>query len=342
MSKTTTQSQTEIGFSDMLSGFLTKKPDNITESSAETYKYGIKKFKEWMDSEGLTLQQLNKVVVDGFGDWLEDQNYTDSTLESYSKATRKFLDYCEGKDAVAVGVSDEIKQFTADEDARQWDQDIDRERIDETVELLEDAYYPRRNVLIWRLLAATGLRRSGLRALDVEDVYFHKGRPVLDVQNRENTGLKGGDKHERFVYISMDLFEDLKAYVGGGGEHSRIDVEDEYGRKPLFTTEHGRASVGLIVDTVHYFSSPHITGVDECDCEVGPNPNKHETKKCDKSFSPHALRAYHVTKLRNSDVRMDKIGKRVACGVDTLESHYVRSTKEEEAERRREALEDFL
>lgn len=340
MSKAKSTTTAEIGFEQVLERFMSERPGDLAQSSVETYRYGINSFKTWMDGEGYTLQDLDAWTVGEYWTWLRDENdYSESTLESYTKATRAFLKFGGEKNVVQEGLHEHVENYHASKEGRQWDQEVDVERIDEIVEFLERAYPTERNPLIFRLLAKTGLRRSGLRALDVKDVKY-EGGPRLYVRSRENTKLKGRKNHNRIINISQDLYNDLQAYV----EDRRIDVVDEYGRNPLFTTKNGRVSIGLIVDTVHYYSSPHISGAGECqpECEVGPNPNKHETKKCNKSFSPHTLKKYHVTKLRNRGIGFESIGERVATNPDTLRVHYDESKQKQQADRRKETLADVL
>lgn len=82
------------------------------------------------------------------------------------------------------------------------------------------------------------MRRSSLRALNVEDWYPDSG--TLTVNNREGTPLKLGDSGERHINI---VDEGLSGALDDNLETNRSEVKDEKGRNPLVTTKFGRPHI---------------------------------------------------------------------------------------------------
>jgi site-specific recombinase XerD len=98
--------------------------------------------------------------------------------------------------------------------------------------------YASRDHALFALLWNTGLRTGATRPLDLEDCHCAEQYVELAHRPETNTPLKNGEDSEREVNLSSSVGEVLAGHV----EHQRIDTEDEYGRSPLFTTQHGRIS----------------------------------------------------------------------------------------------------
>lgn len=85
--------------------------------------------------------------------------------------------------------------------------------------------------LPWR----TGMCRSALRALDVDDLKPDQN--AVGIHHRPDTGtpLKNGTSGERSVSLGPRWYQVVADYVDG----PRIAETDEHGRRPLVTSVHG-------------------------------------------------------------------------------------------------------
>jgi site-specific recombinase XerD len=310
-------------------------PD-YSDGTVRTYRSGVDKFVAWMEEENHKLGGLDAWDVGDFTTWMED-NYDlqANTVASYTKGVQQLLKYCAEKELIKEKVADGHETRTASKEEKQWDKEIDVQRAEDIASYLQEHYPGRRDTVIFTVLLRTGMRMSGLRAIDLGDIYENGGGGwVINLRDREDTSLKDSDEHERVVNIRQDTWELIKDYVN----NHRKDVTVN-GRKPLITTRHGRASPSTVRTAVYKATCPNRTGVGECDCE--PPVSKAKARKCDESHSPHALRAAHVTHARDRDVSWEDVSGRVACQPDTLRLHYDRAGKEQEAERRRSLLDEL-
>lgn len=160
-------------------------------------------------------------------------------------------------------------------------------------------------LIFWK----TGMRMSGLRALDVKD--FDETRGVLEVRNRPETGTphKNKEKGERDVNITEATAEVLRDYI----ENNRHDVTDEYGRKSLITTMYGRATRSTIQRMVYTATRPCYYDGGECPFDRNPEECEaayaHDAVKCPGSVSPDAIRRGYVTAARNAGQPKDVTGE---------------------------------
>lgn len=308
-------------------------PD-FSDGTVDTYSYGIDKFTTWLEEENLQLDDLSGWDVGNFTPWLEENfNLEPTTVASYTKAVKQLLEYCQQCGLIDESVVNGHDVRTATKQERQWDKEIDTDRAKEIAAYLQEHYPAHRDTVIFTVLLRTGMRTCGLLAIDLGDVYENGGDGwVIDLRDRENTPLKRGAEHERIVNIRQETWQIIQEYA----TNHRVDTTDDNGRKPLITTRHGRACPTTVSTAVYKATCPQHTGIGECDCD--PPVTRKEARGCDKSHSPHALRAAHVTHLRDKGVTWEDIGGRVACQPDTLRLHYDRANKQQEAERRESLL----
>lgn len=324
-----------------------KSDGSKSDGSIATYGYGMEHFREWMGVNGYELADLDGWTVGEFSPWLSENNdFTQSTLESYTSGVGQFLKFCEENALVADGTADGHETFRATGEERQWDQEISVDRAEKIVDWMKEHFPSHRDTVVLTVLLRTGMRKSGLRSIDLSDLQVRAdGGPVIDLQEREGTTLKGRDgKHERLINIKQETYELVQRYV----KHQRETVCDKCdggdiancdGRHPLITTRFGRMSKSVITDTSYKWTCPQHTSVGDCSCNGKPNVK--QASKCEMSRSPHALRAAHVTYLRDEGWPFEEIGGRVGAEPDTLKSHYDRADKEQESKRRRSLLDDL-
>lgn len=328
----TKQAQREITVEEAQDRFQREKKGQLRQTSLDTYRYGVRKFKEWMALEGLTLAELDSWNVGEFAIWLRDeQSYAPGTVESYTKAGRVFLNFLEEKGVVPKDTAEALPILTASKKDRRTDVEISPDRVRDILSIRRREYPSHRDTIILEL-EFQGLRVGEIHGLDCDDIQYWDDydMAVIVLQNRKSTPLKGGEGHERVVRIPDNLYERLKRYK----EYHRHDVlEDNKGREPLITTRCGRMARSSIKQTTYKLTCPKTTGVGECSC-VKP-PNVDTASKCEKSVSPHPVRAAHITDLKNEGWDGDDIKERCACNPDVQDTHYDRADKWGKAARRR-------
>lgn len=348
-----------------------KSDDDLANSSVGTYRHPFNLFREWMaldhcveyyDDDDLAcdgdcvdcqdrpydLSDVGPTRIADFSPWVAETNdFTQSTLESYSTGLQTFLQYCEDTNRLPDGTVDGHITYSATDRERQWDEEIDYERAERIVSWMQDHFPHHRDTVILTILLRTGMRKSGLRGIDLEDIQVRADRgPVIRLKERDGTPLKGKrGKHERVVNIKQSVYDRILEYVDNHRHDVTDSCDDDCGecdtcqRRPLITTRFGRASNSTIRDAVYKWTCPQHTGVGDCSCESKPNTS--EASKCDESISPHGFRAAHVTYLKDEGVPYDHIGGRVGCEPDTLKAHYDNADKEQESQRRHSLLDDL-
>jgi site-specific recombinase XerD len=313
-----------------------------SNGSIEAYRYGVRKFLSWSDEHNHTPESLDEWDVGKFTTWLtKTHDLEPTTIASYTKAVKQLLKYCNTMGLIEESVVEGHSVRTASKSERQWDKEIDRDRAEKIMEYLQREYSGRRNTVIFTILLRTGMRLSGLRAIDIEDIEYSEDTGArIHLQERgegtsgANTTLKGGRSHERFINIKQETFEEIQHYVS---EH-RKDVDDD-GRKPLLTTRFGRIGPSAIQENIYKVTCPNHTGIGDCSC-TGITTTKNASD-CEMSVSPHTLRGCHVTNLLDNGWTFEQISGRVGAKAETLRAHYDKSTKAEEANRRKSLVDDL-
>jgi len=164
---------------------------------------------------------------------------------------------------------------------------------------------------------------------------------MLTFRNRRRSGtpLKNGNKSERNVSISEDLWTTLQNYIEGP---NRSEITDEYDREPLFTTPTNRVRrqnayqdyTALSRPCVLNNSCPHDRLIDDCEAAQ----KKVQAPSCPSSLSLHPIRRGSITYQINQGYPKEKLSERVDVSVEVLDKHYDARTEEEQRKGRREFL----
>jgi integrase len=185
---------------------------------------------------------------------------------------------------------------------------------------------------ILELIAHTGVRRSGVRAVDVSD-WNHSDR-IVELRNRPENGtrLKEGAKHNRKVVLSQKPAEVIQAYV----QENRFDKHDEVGRQPLFTSREGRPNVSTVTNWIYQSTipcrrkeCPHNKEKGSCDWTV-----QSESCKCPSSSSPHPARRGSITWQLNIGRSIQNVAARAGTTPDVIRRYYDKPSLDAELRRR--------
>ncbi|WP_134670469.1 tyrosine-type recombinase/integrase [Halorussus marinus] len=187
----------------------------------------------------------------------------------------------------------------------------------------------------------TGRRVQALSGLDLSDYTREPDAddpadgPFLDFKHRadEGTRLKNKLDSEDPVEISEDVADVLDHYIA----RDRNEKRDENGRKPLFTTRQGRASIAKIRGAIYIATQPCI----RIACPHGENAEKckyrkrDHASKCPSSRSPHRIRTGSIQWQLDQGISPDDVSDRVDASVETIRRHYDVPDDREKMENRR-------
>ncbi|ESP87734.1 site-specific recombinase XerD [Candidatus Halobonum tyrrellensis G22] len=252
---------------------------------------------------------------------------------------RIFLKFCERIGGVPEGVAASLSVPTANKSERSRSESLSEERADRILDYLETYEYASFRHVLFHLIWNLGCRTGGVRALDLGD--FHetsRDGPFIEFVHRpeEGTPLKNKWKSERKPPIRDSLRDVIADYI----DTHRHDVTDEYGRKPLLTTEQGRPHKTTVQRTVYavtrpcYYTNecPHDREINECEA-VG---DYNTASKCPSSRSPHTLRRGAATRNLNDGMPEEMASDRMDMTPDVLREHYNVQTEDDKRRLQRE------
>lgn len=315
--------------------YLESRSGELAERSLELYAGHIDDFVDWLgagDMRAVTARTLHEYRVDAAGGMAR------SSLSIALSTVRRFVAYCESAGGVAPGTAEKFELPDRDRSARS--EMLDADDAEEVLAYLRRYRYASREHALLLLLWHAGLRTGTAHALDAGDLEEERDR--LRVRHRPGTGtpLKNGEDAERFVALSAGASEVLADYAA---EH-RHDVTDGDGRRPLFTTRHGRPAKNTLRRVVYAATRPCEAGRgcphgrDPGECEAAQRSN--DACKCPSSVSGHPVRRGAITHFLRSDVPEDAVSDRMDVSRDVLDAHYDRRSEGEKAEQRRGFLEN--
>ncbi|WP_455429316.1 tyrosine-type recombinase/integrase [Haloarcula sediminis] len=306
---------------------------------------------EWADAT----MQLQRFHVDEFTEWLAEREIDDmrdvsgrtvhrfrldikeglaqSTLSQRISTVQRFLSFCASIDAIDPSVPERIEQPSRGRDVR--DEKLGDDQAEAALSYLQKYAYASREHALLALTWHTGLRSGTLVALDVADVEASQNRLRVRHRPDDGTPLKNGTRAERYVAISSEITEILQDYI----DTQRVDVRDGADRRPLFTTEHGRAPVKTLRRWFQSATRPCLWG--ECphgrakaDCDAAQTAS--DASDCPSSVSGHPVRRGAITRFLKDDVPHRAVSDRCNVTQDVLDKHYDARTEGEKTEQRRE------
>jgi site-specific recombinase XerD len=317
--------------------FLEDKRNRLVYSSFRVYKAPTRHFVQYCENHGIhTMGAVTRGVVNDWKRNRETDEIAPATFKSNVKHVKTFLTWCYRNEVLADPISEMVENPTVNgEDvSKDW---YTRDRAEIILDYLDTYEYASRNHTHFALLWSIGSRVSGSLALDLGDIEWNPADPnvpdgyaILKIRHRPETGtrLKNKEDSERNVTISAEMADLLRDYIDG----RRIDVTDENGREPLFTTEHGRLQrqrayknfTGLSRPCVYDNQCPHDRDIDECEAAL-----KRYASKCPSSKALHAIRHGSVTNHLNDGWDMETLSVRVDMSIEVMKKHYDKRTLED-------------
>jgi len=314
--------------------YIRRNRPNWKGATERTYRRNLDDFVEYaQEAEIETVADLSRWEIGGFTDYLLDQDYARVTVAGRQKTARTWLKYLESQGVLDLGLHLAIDTISTSDEEETSDQQLEPENARRLLEFYRGSSQwrgTRRHAaleVIWHV----GCRSSGLRSLDLDD--YEAG--VLKFRNREKTGtrLKKGNKHERNAVLSEEPRKVLELYLA----RERLDKRDDHGRRPLFTTTHGRPSRSAVRQWMYQATQPCMAV--ECphsrrrpNCEY---VERDHASKCPSSRPPHAIRRGSITWQRNLGFDAQTVADRAAATPNVIRRYYDDPDFDDELERRR-------
>lgn len=317
--------------------YLAEREDDLAAKTRRSHRYAIDRFIEWCEENNIsTVADIDGRDLHEFRmDRREDVN--GNTLRSQLGVFRQYIRFAESIEAAPVGLAERIRMPQVERKAR--DGRLESEMADIVLEHLRKFQYASRDHALIRLLWVTAIRVGTAQSFDLDD--FNRDERTLAVRHRPESGtpLKNGERAERLLALDEQTAEALADYV----DHTRPQITDEYGRKPLFTTSQGRAVVSTIRRAVYRWTRPCQRG-DSCphdrdieDCTARQRVSM--ASQCPSTRSPHQVRRGAISFLLTEETPVRAISDRADVSEDILSKHYDARSEQERVEARRRFFE---
>jgi site-specific recombinase XerD len=328
----------DLTIAEAIELYIRRNRPNWNGETERTYRRNLADFEEYAATNDVeTTDDLSRWVVGRFTDYLLDQDYAHVTVAGRQKTARTWLKYLESQGIVDFGLHAAIDTISTTDDDETADQQLQPENARQLLSFYRSstAWRGTRRHAALEVLWHIGCRTSGIRALDLDD--YEDG--VLKFRNRpeSDTRLKSGNKHERNVALSDIPREILEFYLN----RERINKRDEYGRKPLFTSNRGRPVKGTFRNWMYLATQPCMAV--ECpherrrpNCDFVP---RDRASRCWSTRSPHAIRRGSVTWQLNLGFNVETVADRVGATPNTIRRYYDKPDYDDELARRREETE---
>lgn len=323
--------------------YLQQRKQEVSASTIQAHHYRLKHFVRWCeDVENLeNLNTLSGRDLQRFKMWRRDDGGLNNvTMVTQLSTLRVFIKWCENIDAVASGTHDKILMPSLAKNEDRRTAILPEDAANKLIEYLRRLEFATRTHALVELLWHSGMRIGAAHSIDLED--YDQEEQYIEVRHRPETEtrLKNKVDGERFVSLNPAVCDALDAYI----KYNRIEEEDNYGRKPLFTSRCGRAAKTSLRDSLYRISRPcqytgecpHDREIDSCEAM-----ERNKASKCPSSVSPHAIRRGSITRHLSQDVPEKVVSDRMNVGLDVLEKHYDRRTESEKAEQRRDYLDEL-
>lgn len=306
--------------------------EDLAASTVDRYQRELKHFLRFCEEMGIdNMNDLNRGDLHDYKRWLHQQNdYEKVTIKNYLNNFRAMLRHTESYGGVRKDLHEAVKIPRMKGTPNRKDEVIKPDRAERVLAWLTRYRYASRKHVVFALIWDAGLREGAVRALDLGDFEWDEdGRPYLNLVHRPETDtpLKNGEKSEGEAFLKEETGVALEAWIAD----RRPDTVDEYGREPLISTTHGRASHSTIQEDVYEVTAPCFIREECPDC-TGSN-----RAKCPEALSPHPIRRGAITRDLNLGLLKEHVSERYDVSVKVLEENYDARTPTEKRKLRQEA-----
>lgn len=330
-------SQRDLSPEEAAARWLARQRVDKSDQTVASYRYRLDRFLEWCDEAGVdSMRELDGWLLDEFEAHRRGRGVAPITLQNELSTFRLLVEYCEDLGVIEEGLHEKIKPPSIDANEERSDKRLSIDRASRLISAFrtgdQPGSYGRPHAFL-ELAWFTAARIGGIRSLDVDDLDLDAGIISFNHRPDQGTPLKKGVDGERKVLLpDAKTATVLRRYL-----RDRIDVIDQYGRRPLFSTSQGRASMTTIRKACYYGTlwcrvrdCPH--GERQPECEFW---SKHSASGCPSAVNPHAIRSGSITWHRNEGWAADELADRVNATTQTIERYYDLAADDERIDERR-------
>lgn len=350
MSTQTDDELERIGAEQALNLYLEdKKRDGAASSTVRSHRSRLEHFTSWFQTETDydSLADLSGIDIRRWKLWRFDEKedggeFSIHTVATHLDTLRVFLRWAANVDAVDEELAHKVKSPNRPNGQRS--NEIPADRAIEILEYLDRYQYASVKHALIHLLWHGMIRIGAARSLDVSDVDLEDGYAVFTHSPAEGTPLKNDEKSERTIHLRPQTAQLLGDYI----EQNRVEREDDYGRRPLFTVEgcSGRPHVNTLRSRVYAVTRPCMHGLDcphDRDPETCEAAQRMETaSKCPSSEGSHAIRRGSISWALRNETPKPIVSDRADVNPTIIEQNYSTLTEEEQADVRASQLPDGL
>lgn len=180
----------------------------IGKRSGRIYASDAKKFAQWIQEQGLTVEMLTRSHIIAYRGHL-DEHYAKATAARMLSVARRILGEQVYNNVLASNPAKDVKGFTLDNESPHIS--LTKEQAKELLAAI-DISTPegKRDYAVIFLLLKTGIRRSECVALNIGDFSRDQGHIVATVRHGK------GDKRRK-VKILPEVFRALESYLEATG-----------------------------------------------------------------------------------------------------------------------------
>jgi integrase len=318
--------------------YLDDRRNEVSDATLQAHHYRLKQFVQWCENE--EIQNLNTLSGRDLHRFrVKRKNEDDlatATMRGQLATLRMFVRFCGSIDGVEPTLDEKIiLPTTTEADAR--DEMLDSDRAQMILDHLSQYRYASLEHTLLAVLWHTGIRIGAARGLDIDD--YNSEEQYLDIVHRpeQDTPIKNRTKGERLVAVSDQISRIIDDWL----DVNHPGVEDNYGREPLFATDHGRLSRNRGRSIAYQYTRPCIYD-DGCPHDRDPEGCEAMTTSraygCPSSLSPHPVRRGAITHYLQLDTPEPVVSDRMDVSKDVLDRHYDQRTPQEKLRQRRQYL----
>lgn len=332
---------------------LWMQQQEMAESTAQSYRYRVRPFLQFCEERSIDdLSELTTRLIKEFEAQRWGADLQRNTLNNQFGTLRQWLQYCRELNAVSEAVVTALDVPDLSKDDRVNTEKLITDRAQEILDQLDTYRYASREHVLMLLLWRTTARIGTIRSLDLNDVFLddddqqrlraelesegyaphvvenildEASLPFLYPRHREDSGTPLKNKHggSRVINIADWVADVLRDYI----RVNRADASDEWGRKPLLTSQKGdgRLSKSAMRNWIYILTQP---------CEFGgpcPHDRDPETcearehghgSKCPSSRSPHKIRTGAITHHRDRGWPVPDLSQKANTSEELIEGVY--------------------
>lgn len=204
-------------YPDVIEEFIERKYKDKEETWAATCRRAAHAWHEWVQYEGLDLDNhtIDAIDIEDFRNWIKDNNdYSKSTVSNQVMAARELIRYGysrHGWDAEFGDQPNSIMDVEVSTKTRRFEEETGVEIpyvSEEQHEAVLDECTNPRDRRVFEVLWDTGCRPSEIRNLTVDDYDYSERELTIDTLKREN--------HTRKVYVTPTTNRLLGEWVHRG------------------------------------------------------------------------------------------------------------------------------